>query len=422
VVLVFDKVLFSKYNQGKTKIRGAGMAIKVTENVTWVGKTDWELENFHGREYTTRKGSTYNSYLISDKKNVLVDTVWQPYAGEFIKNLKKVIPLNKIDYIVINHAEIDHSGALPELMLEIPNTPIYCTQNAIKSIQGHYHQDWNFIPVKTGDTLELGDKCLVFVEAKMLHWPDSMFCYLSGDSVLFSNDAFGQHYCTEFMFNDLVDGSELYEEAFKYYANILSPFSKLVTQKITEIAEMGLPLNVICPSHGVIWRNEPLQIVDQYMEWAADYKENQVTIVYDTMWNGTRRMAETIANGIREANGGIAVKLFNCSHADKTEIIAEIFRSKVLLVGSSTINNGILSSVAGILEMIKGAKLQNKMAAAFGAYGWSGESVKIITEELRKAGLNVLNDGIKEQWNPDDEAITRCIEFGRDIAEKNLLV
>jgi len=393
------------------------MAFKINNTVSWVGKIDWELKSFHGEEYSTHRGSSYNSYLVRDEKTVLIDTVWQPFAKEYVANLKKEIDLSKIDYIIANHSEVDHSGALPELMKEIPNTPIYCTKNGAKLLKAHYHQDWNFVTVKTGDTLELGKNKLIFVEAAMLHWPDSMFTYLTGENILFSNDAFGQHYASEQMYNDMVDSAELYQEAIKYYANILTPFSSLVVKKIEEVLSFNLPVNMICPSHGIIWRQDPLQIVNKYMEWAKNYQENQVTIIYDTMWNATRRMAEEIAQGIKETNKDIVVKIFNSSKSDKNDIVAEVFKSKAILVGSSTINRGILSSSAAILELIKGLGLKNKKAAAFGSYGWSGESVKFITEELRKGGLEVINDGIRELWNPDEDALNRCRSFGQSFGE-----
>lgn len=391
------------------------MSFKINNKVTWVGKIDWSLEKFHGEEYSTHKGSSYNSYLIHDEKTVLIDTVWKPFAKEYVENLKKEIDLNKIDYIIANHSEIDHSGGLPDLMKEIPNTPIYCTKNAKRILKAHYHEDWNFIEVKTGDTLDIGENKLIFVEAPMLHWPDSMFTYLTGENILFSNDAFGQHYASELMFNDKVDQGELYQEAIKYYANILTPFSPLVIKKIQEVLSFNLPVDMICPGHGIMWRDNPVQIITKYLEWASNYQENQITIIYDTMWDGTRRMAESIAEGIKKDNKDITIKIFNSSKYDKNDIISEVFKSKAILVGSSTINNGILSSSASILELIKGLKFKNKKAAAFGSYGWSGESVKIITEELTKAGFEIINDGIKELWNPDEDAIERCVGFGREI-------
>ena len=389
------------------------MSLNVKSNIYWVGKIDWELRRFHGDEYSTHRGSSYNSYLIKEDKVALIDTVWKPFAKEFVEKLANEIDLNKIDYIIANHAESDHSGALPELMRIIPDTPIYCTNNGVKSLKGHYHQDWNFNVVKTGDKLSLGQKELIFIEAPMLHWPDSMFCYLTEDNILFSNDAFGQHYASEYMFNDLVDQNELFTECIKYYANILTPFSPMVSKKIKEVLSFNLPLDIICTSHGIIWRDKPEQIVEQYLQWADNYQENQITIIYDTMWSGTRVMAENIANGIKETDKEVNVKLFNLAKTDKNDVITEIFKSKAILVGSPTINKGILVSVAGILEEIKGLKFKSKKAAAFGCYGWSGESIKIISESLNSAGFEITDDGIKVLWNPDDESTTKCTEYGK---------
>lgn len=392
------------------------MAFKINDTVTWVGKTDWELRKFHGEEYSTHRGSTYNSYLVRDEKIALIDTVWQPFAKEYVANLKKEIDLDQIDYIIANHGEIDHSGALPELMKEIPNTPIYCTKNGIKSLKGHYHQDWNFVEIKTGDILDLGSKQLVFIEARMLHWPDSMFCYLTEDAILFSNDAFGQHYCSEHMYNDLVDPSELYQEAIKYYANILTPFSSLVEAKIQEVLKLNLPVSMICTSHGIIWRDNPIQIVEQYLKWAQAYQEDQITLAYDTMWGGTRRMAEAIAAGIRAVSPNTTVKLLNVGRTDKNDVITEVFKSKAVILGSSTINKGILTSIAALLEEMRGMGFKNKKAAAFGCYGWSGESVKLINAGLDTCGMTLLDEGIKACWNPDEDSMAQCVEFGKRIA------
>ncbi len=300
----------------------------------------------------------------------------------------------------------------------IPDTPIYCTANAVKSLKGHYHQDWNFRTVKTGDRLNIGSKEFIFIEAPMLHWPDSMFSYLTGDNVLFSNDAFGQHYASELLFNDLVDQAELFQECIKYYANILTPFSALVDRKIKEVVGFGLPVDMICTSHGVIWRDNPLQIVTRYAEWAANYRENQVTIIYDTMWDGTRRMAEAIAKGIHGADRDVTVKVFNVARSDKNDIITEVFKSKAVLVGSPTINRGILSSIAGFLEEMRGLGFKDKNAAAFGAYGWSGESVAMITQRLKESGFQVVSDGLREFWNPDRQSMDNCIAFGADFVKQ----
>lgn len=392
------------------------MPFAITDSVDYVGKVDWELTKFHGEEYSTYKGSSYNSYLVGDQKVALIDTVWAPYAKEFVDRLKEVIDLESIDYVVANHAEVDHSGALPELMRHIPDTPVYCTANGVKSLTGYYHQDWNFQVVKTGDTLSLGKKQLAFVSAPMLHWPDSMFCYLTGDNILFSNDAFGHHLASELMFNDQVDQANLHHQCIKYYANILTPFSKLVEKKIQEFVAMELPLNMICPSHGVIWRDDPLQIVNKYLEWAADYQEDQATIIYDSMWESTRKMAEGIAQGINRVKPDMTIKLLNTARRDKNEVLTEVFKSKLLLAGSPTINRGILQSMAGILEMIEGLAFKNKKAAAFGSYGWSGESVKIIAKRLEEAGFEVMDEGLKINWNPDQAALAECVEYGKNLA------
>jgi flavorubredoxin len=389
----------------------------IKNNVYWVGKVDWELQTFHGEELTTHHGSTYNSYLILEEKTVLVDTVWKPFAAEFINNLAQEIDLKKIDYIVANHGEVDHSGALPELMKLIPDTPIYCTANAVKSLKGMYHEDWNFKVVKTGDKLDTGNgKQLVFVEMPMLHWPDSMAAYLTGDNILFSNDAFGQHYATDKLYNDLVDQCDLFKEAMKYYANILTPFSGVLKRKLQEISALGLPIDMIATSHGVIWRNDPLQIVEKYAEWADAYQENQITIVYDTMWNGTRVLAENIARGIQLADPDVTVKLHNLPKSDPNDVITEVFKSKLVVVGSPTINNGILHSVAGFAHLLKELKFKNKKAAAFGCYGWSGESIKILSELLQNAGFEVIDAGFRSQWNPDPARQQEAVEFGKRIA------
>src|SRR5690554_306325 len=390
-------------------------AKKITEKVTWLGKVDWELDLFHGHEFSTHRGSSYNSYLVRDEKTVLIDTVWSPYDDEFVTNLKKVIDLKEIDYIIVNHGEIDHSGALPALMREIPGTSIYCTNNGKRSLQGHFHHDWNIVTVKTGDTLDIGESQLIFVEAPMLHWPDTMFTYMTGENILFSNDAFGQHYATESLYNDLVDPCELQAEALKYYANILTPFSPLVKKKINELLAMELPINLIATSHGVIWKEDPLQIVQQYLKWADNYQENQITIVYDTMWNATRRMAEAIAVGITQEDPNVRVKVYNAAVHDTNDNVTEIFKSKAVLAGSSTVNNRYLSAMAGLLEMVKGMKFKNKKAAAFGSYGWSGEAVKLLTADLEEAGFEVVNEGKRTLWVLSEDELEACQEFGRQF-------
>lgn len=395
--------------------------MQITEHVTWVGKVDWQLRQFHGNELSTNRGSSYNSYLVrGSEKTVLIDTVWQPFDKEFVARLKEKIDLSQIHAVVMNHNEIDHSGALPELMREIPDVPIYCTKKGEAIIRGHYHpQDWNFINVKTGDQLSLGDVTLTFIEATMLHWPDTMFTYMDADGgVLFSNDGFGQHYASESFYDDAHDQSELFYEAEKYYANILNPYSMMAAKKLREILAMNLPLALICPSHGVIWRNHIVEIIEHYQAWADNYQTNQITILYDTMWNSTRVMAEQIAKGIREADAEVTIKILNVAKIDKNDVLTEVFRSKAILVGSPTVNNGYTYAIAGILEMIHGLKFKNKRAASFGSYGWGGEAVKMLNAALTDSGFEVVNDGLRCQWVPDQQAIETARQFGKDFVSK----
>jgi len=391
----------------------------IKNNVYWVGKVDWELKTFHGSDYSVNHGSSQNAYLIQEEKTVLIDTVWKPHADEFVDNLAKEVDLNKIDFIVINHGEVDHSGALPALMERIPNTPIYCTANAVKSLTGQYHHpEWNFRVVKTGDSVDIGNgKKLIFVEMRMLHWPDSMATYMTGDNILFSNDAFGQHYAVEELFNDKADPCELWEEAMKYYANILTPYSPLVKKKIEEIQAFNLPIDIIATSHGVIWRENPLQIVEKYYAWAQDYQEDQITIVYDTMWEGTLQLANQIGREISRISPDTRVKVFNISKYDKNDIMTEVFRSRAIAVGSPTVGNGILSSVGGWLDFLKELKFKNKKAAVFGCYGWSGESTRILRERLTDAGFQVVEPEIRCNWNPTEEDLGKAADIAKALCE-----
>lgn len=391
----------------------------VKNNVSWVGKVDWELLKFHGDDYSTHKGSTYNSYLIEEEKTVLIDTVWMPFADEFVANLQKEIDLNKIDYIVVNHGEVDHSGSLPILMKLIPDKPIYCTANAVKSLKGQYHQDWDFHVVKTGDKIDVGNgKELIFVEMSMLHWPDSMATYLTKDNILFSNDAFGQHYATEKLFNDLVDQCELFNECIKYYANIITPFSAILRKKLAEVLSLNLQIDIIATSHGVIWRDDPMRIVEKYAKWAEDYQENQISVIYDTMWNGTRELAERIAEGIGLEDKDVTVKLFNLAKNDDNDVITEVFKSKTVVIGSPTVGNSVLHSVAGFMHLMKGLKFKNKKAAAFGCYGWSGEGAKVISESMKNAGFELIDEeGLRNAWNPNEKAKEDAVRYGMKIAK-----
>lgn len=385
----------------------------VKNNVSWVGKIDWELDSFHGSDYSINHGSSQNAYLIQEEKTVLIDTVWKPHTTDFLDNLAKEVDLNSIDFIVANHGEVDHSGSLPALMERIPNTPIYCTANGVKSLVGQYHHpEWNFKVVKTGDSVDIGNgKSLVFVEMRMLHWPDSMATYMTGDNILFSNDAFGQHFAVEELFNDRADQCLLWEESIKYYANILNPFSPLVKKKIEEVLALKLPIDIIAPSHGVIWRDNPTQIVEKYYEWSQNYQEDQVTVIYDTMWEGTEKLAHSISRELSLLSPQTRIKLFNVSKTDKNDIMTQVFMSKAIALGSPTVGQSILSSVGGWLDFLKELKFRNKKAAVFGCYGWSGEGNKELRQRLTEAGFDVVDAEIKCNWNPREEDLADAKEI-----------
>jgi flavorubredoxin len=390
------------------------MITELTKGVYWVGVVDWALRHFHGYELTTHRGSSYNAYLITDEKTVLVDTVWGPFQEQLIENIREIIDPAKIDIVVANHAETDHSGALPVVMRHAPKAKVIVSKRGLESVEGHYHQPWNFQTVQTGDKVSIGKRELIFVEAPMLHWPDSMFTYLTGDSILMPNDAFGQHYATAFRFNDEVNQEELYEEALKYYANILTPFSSMVAKKIEEVLALNLPVSMIAPSHGIIWRKDPIQIVKKYQEWAAQVPEKTAVIVYDSMWDGTRHMAEAIGRGL--VSEAVPYRIFHMPTADRNDVVAEIFKAKAIIVGSPTFNQGLLPTITPILEDLKGLRFQNKIGAAFGCYGWSGESVKIIEEHLTQCKIPVVAEGIRAKWQPKPDDLAKCEEFGRSVA------
>jgi flavorubredoxin len=333
-----------------------------------------------------------------------------------IENINKITDIGKIDYVIANHAEVDHSGGLPELMKHIPDTTVVVSEKGKESIYKHHQQHWNFKTVKTGDSISLGKNSLVFVTAPMLHWPDSMFTYLTGRNILMPNDAFGQHYASSGRFNDEVDMIEVYQEAIKFYANILTPFSDLVIRKIDEFKKLNIPVDIIAPSHGIIWRKDPLQIVNKYYEWASGGNDGSAVIIYDTMWNATEKMAQAIGEGL--AKEGVKFKLFNMAVSDRNDVLTEVFKTRGIIIGSPTLNNGLLPTIKPILEDLKGLKFKNKVGAAFGSYGWSGENVKLIEENLEKAKVKVVQEGIKFKWQPTKDELEKCVEFGRSFAAK----
>ena len=391
-------------------------AVKILKDVYWVGAVDWDIRHFHGYTYTTKRGTTYNSYLIMDDKVTLVDGVHRPYTEELVNNIKEIIPPEKIDNIIVNHVESDHSGALPHLVKICPKAKLYGTAKCKDGLEAHYHGGWDFNVVKTGDKLKLGKKTLTFVEAPMLHWPDSMFSYLIEDALLLPNDGFGQHLATSKRFDDEVDACELMDEAAKYYGNILWPLSGLVLKKLEEVQELGIPIKMIAPSHGIIWRKDPMKIVNAYLGWAKNQTQAKAVIVYETMWGSTEKMARAIADGM--INSGVPVKLFDINQSDRSEIIKEMLDTRGFIIGSSTHDNGMLSNLAGFLEFLKGLKPKNRFTAAFGSYGWGGGAVRDIENILKATGLGVSMPSMSAKYVPDEGMIKQCREFGKTFAKQ----
>lgn len=389
-------------------------ALKILPDIYSVGVVDWKVRNFHGHTYTTQRGTTYNAYLIIDKKIVLVDTVYAPFTQELIENIKEIIPLEEIDYVIANHVETDHSGALPAIMKLCPKAKILGTAKCKEGLWRHYYQDWDFQVVKTGDKLELGKRTLEFIEAPMIHWPDSMFTYCRQDELLMPNDAFGQHYATAERFDDQVDQAALMDEAEKYYANILWPLSPVILKKIQDIQKLNLPIKMIAPSHGIIWRKDPGKIINSYISWAKGETKNKVVIVYETMWGATAKMAEKIASGI--ANQGIEVKLYDVTQSDRTEIITQMLTAKGFLFGSSTHDNDMLPNLAAFLEIVKGVKPKARQISFFGSYGWAGGAVSEMQDLLKNSTASFELSGIAFKYVPDKVEMESCFEFGSNFA------
>ncbi len=390
--------------------------IEIAPHVYWVGAVDWNARYFHGYTYEIRRGTTYNAYLILDQKVALVDTVHRPFTEEMVEKISQHVKPEKIDYIIVNHVESDHSGALPRILELCPQAKVLGTKRCKDGLYKHYYGDWDFQIVKTGDKLELGERTLTFVEAPMLHWPDSMFSYLAEDALLLSNDAFGQHYATSKRFDDEVDEAELMDEAAKYYGNILWPLSPLVKKKISEVQKLNIPLKMIAPSHGIIWRKEPGKIINSYLSWAENESKQKVVIVYETMWGSTEKMARKIAEGITDSQ--VEVKIFDINRTERSEIIKEMLDSKGFVIGSSTHDTGMLPAIAGFLTFLKGLRPKNRVACVFGSYGWSGGAVHAIENTLEKAGIEIAAPGLAIQYVPDQAELEKCYEFGKNFVLK----
>lgn len=392
--------------------------IELTSGVYWVGVVDWNLRDFHG--YTTPRGGTYNAYLIIDEKIALVDTVKHGFAGEMIERIKEIIDPSKIDYIVSNHVEMDHSGSLPEIMKIAVNAQVIATEKGKEGLLRYYRTNWNFRTVKTGDELALGKKTLFFITAPMLHWPDSMFTYLKEDKILLSNDGFGQHLASSFRFDEDVcsllgyECDTVMEEAAKYYANILMPFAGIILKKIEELQKLGIEIKMIAPSHGMIWTN-PGKIIDAYLKWAQGISKQKVLVIYDTMWNSTEIMANEILRGVADSGGEAA--LFHLRKNEWSEIVKEVLEARAVIIGSPTLNNGMFPTVGGFLTYLIGLRPKNKLWATFGSYGWAGGAVKAVNEKLKSSGYEPI-ESLEVNFRPDEADLGKCYALGQKIASK----
>jgi flavorubredoxin len=389
-------------------------AVPVTEDVWWVGAIDWNIRDFHG--YQTRRGSTYNAYLILADKITLIDTVKAPFREEMMARIASVVDPEKINYIVSNHSEMDHSGSLPEVVAAVNPKKVFASAVGAKTLKELFPLDREITAVQDGETLSLGNRSLTFMETRMLHWPDSMFSYLNEEQLLFSQDAFGMHLASLERFADECDPAVLAYEAATYYANIILPYSPLVLKLIKRVTAAGLSFRTIAPDHGPIWRKETGGIIGSYAKWAAQKPEAKAVVVYATMWHSTEKMARAVSEGL--AAGGLRVKLMSMDEVHRSDVVYELLGAGALAVGSPTLNNHLLPNMADILTYLKGLKPRNLIGAAFGSYGWSGEAVKEIEEILAEMKVEMAEEGIRVKNVPDAEVLARCYELGKTMAEK----
>ncbi len=389
--------------------------VEVKKGIYWVGAVDWNVRDFHG--YSTLKGSTYNAYLAMDEKITLFDTVKKPFADDLVCNISRIVDPRKIDYLVVNHVEMDHSGAVPEIIDLVQPEKVFCSAMGKRTLIDHYHrEDWPFEVVETGQTLSLGSKTVQFIETRMLHWPDSMFSYLEEDRLLISSDAFGEHWATSQRFDDEVNMDELFSHAAKYYANILLLYSPLVQKLLANVQKMGLEIDMIAPDHGLIWRTHPGKIIEAYVAWSKQKARDKAVIIYDTMYQATEKMALAIADGLVQE--GVEVKILNLKLSHRSEVITEVLDAKAILLGSPTLNNGIMPTVADILCYMKGLRPVDKIGFAFGSYGWSGEAVKVMTQALEEMKVKIMDGGLRVKFTPTHDDFMKCAELGRKVGQE----
>jgi flavorubredoxin len=381
--------------------------------IYWVGVTDWAIRDFHG--YETPRGTSYNNYLIDDEEPTLLDTVHHDFIDISIENISRIIDLQKIKHIVINHIENDHASGLEKILEIVPSANIYMTERGKKGL-GRFLDlsKYKVSVVKSGDTLKIGKRTLQFIETPMMHWPDSMFTYIKEERILISQDAFGQHIATverfddEFVKNHSME--ELEDAVIDYYANILMPYGNVIKGKIEEVKRLGIEIEMIAPDHGVIWRSHIDKVLSLYSDMVDAKAKLGTVIVYDTMWHSTEQMVFPIAKGLEDE--GIPVKIIKLRATPKSVAVKEVWKSRGVIIGSPTLNNGIFPSVAEFLTYLKGLRPKNRLFAAFGSYGWSGEAVKDMYEIAKSMKLEVFEPGIRVLYKPSEEDLNKCYEFG----------
>ncbi len=386
--------------------------IEVKPGIFWVGAIDWNVRNFHG--YLTQRGTTYNSYLILDDLIALVDTVKESFFPEMMRRIEEVIDPGSIDLVVVNHIEPDHAGAIARLRRKIGNAEFIVSERGVEGLKRYHGGDLNLFTIKEKPSVSLGRRSLQFLATPMLHWPDSMITYIQEERLLLSNDAFGQHLATSERFDDEADLSVVMREAAKYYANIVMPYWKVVLRVLESLS--NLEIEMIAPSHGVIWRKHPDRIVEAYRRWAEGASEERVVIVYDTMWGSTELIARAIEEGA--VSEGVMVQAHRLSMSHYSDVVADILEAKAILVGSPALNATLFPTVAAFLAYLKGLRPRNKFAAAFGSYGWGGGAKKDAEEELRRAGFEVIESDLHFQFKPSTEELSKATAFGVEIARR----
>ncbi len=389
-------------------------AVKISEKVYWVGAIDWNIRDFHG--YSTNRGTTYNAYLVMGEKPTLIDTVKKEFYSEMMQRIQSVIDPTHIQQIISNHSELDHSGALAETVAAVHPQEVFVSAMGLKNLTGHFHENFKFNVVKTGDRIDIGGDTISFLEARMLHWPDSMFSYLEKENILFSNDVFGMHYATHRLFDDENEESIWLTEAAKYYANIVLPYSDIVLRFLQQVKQMGLSPRMIAPDHGFIWRKNPSKIVNLYNHWAMQAPTNKALIVYDTMWGSTETMARQIADGL--SSGGATVKMLSMHHSNRSEVALELLDSTALLVGSPVLNSQIFPSLADVLCYLKGLRKKNLIGGVFGSYGWNGAPLDEICQTMEKMQVQLVAPVLKTSFVPDKETLSKCRDLGILMSQK----